>query len=136
MADQSPPSPDETGQPERDPRLEIPEVLRTPVRKPEYDPVTGSRKSRKEVVDASGIGRAWAMSLDFVFTVLAGALLGWLIDRWRNSLPIGTLIGLGIGFVSGFIRLIRTTQRQERQEREQREARRRSQDGPPPATGA
>ena len=65
MAEPIPPSPDEPDQPAHDPRLEIPEVLRTPLRQSEYDPVAGSKKARKEALDTSGMGRAWAMALDF-----------------------------------------------------------------------
>jgi F0F1-type ATP synthase assembly protein I len=108
--------------PARDPRLEIPEILRTPVRQSQFDPVVGSKEggAKKEAIDTAGMGRAWAMALDFVFTVLAGALVGYLLDRWQGWLPIGTLVGLVLGFVSGFIRIIRATQRQERLEKERR----------------
>jgi F0F1-type ATP synthase assembly protein I len=112
--------------PHHDPRLDIPEVLRAPVRQPAIDPLTGGPvKDRDSApIDAAGMGRAWGIALDFVFSVLAGALVGWLIDRWRGWLPVGTIVGLGVGFVSGFIRIIRTTQRQEREEKLERERRR------------
>ena len=111
MADpNTPPSPP------RDPRLEIPEVLRTPIQKPDYDPVFGDKGGRPNTPDLAGAGRAWAVALDFVFTIIAGAGLGWLADRWRGSLPLWTMVGLVAGFVTAFIRIIRTTQRQEREE--------------------
>src|SRR5262245_25030546 len=103
-----------------DPRLQIPEVLRTPVRKPDLEPVFGDKKERAEASEMSSMGRAWAMAMDFVFSILAGAGVGYLIDYWRNSLPIGTCVGLGLGFVTAFIRIIRATQRQEREEKARR----------------
>jgi F0F1-type ATP synthase assembly protein I len=107
-------------EPPRDPRLEIPESLRTPIRKPDYDPVYGDKASRPKTDDLSNVGRGWAIALDFVFTILAGAGLGWLIDRWRHSLPLWTMVGLGLGFVTAFIRIVRATQREELKERQRR----------------
>jgi hypothetical protein len=123
MAEDSPESHQDPSPSPRDPRLEIPEVLRTPVPKSNFDPVTGSNggKVRKgEGVDATGMARAWATAMDFVFTVVAGAGLGWGFDYWQKTLPWGTLVGLGVGFVGAFIRIVRATQRQERAERERR----------------
>lgn len=121
----TPPPPDDlpADAPSRDPRLEIPEVLRTPVRQSNFDPVTGNKADRKDIADAAGIGRAWAVALDFVFTIIGGALIGWLIDYWRGTLPLWTLIGLGAGFVSAFIRIVRMTLRQEREEKARRDRR-------------
>ncbi len=86
----------------------IPDVLRrgpTPVMK-------------KQTTDSgvAGMARAWAVALDFVFSVLAGAGLGWLFDRWRGTLPWGLLVGLVLGFIVAFWRIIRATQAQEREE--------------------
>src|SRR5262245_45359227 len=114
------PQPDERDPAPPDPRLQIPEVLRTPVRQPDLDPVFGYKKARYQASEMSSMGRAWAMAMDFVFTIIAGALLGWLFDYWRSSLPIGTLVGLGLGFVTAFIRIVRATQRQEREEKARR----------------
>jgi ATP synthase protein I len=105
--------------PARDP-LEIPEVLRTPVHKPAYDPVYGDKASRPNAPDLAGAGRAWATALDFVFTIVAGAGLGYLADRWRHSIPLWTMVGLVAGFVTAFIRIVRTTQRQEREDKARR----------------
>lgn len=101
-----------------DPRLAIPEVLRRPRPRSDYDPVTGTKEARTEAHDVTGMGKAWATALDFVFSVLAGAGLGWLADWWRGSLPLWTLVGLGFGFATGFIRIVQSTRRQEAAERE------------------
>ena|SRR5215471_18226354 len=86
----------------------IPDVLQKgPERKP-APPESGS--------GFAGMARAWAIALDFVFTILAGAGLGWLFDRWRGSGPVGLLVGLGLGFFLAFWRIIRTTQKQERED--------------------
>ncbi len=112
----------------RDPRLDIPEVLRRPVEPSNYDPVYGDRAGRGSGKrgpragpgDFASVGKAWGVAGNFVFTIIAGALVGWLIDRWRGSLPVATLIGLGLGFATAFIRIIRQTQREEREEQARR----------------
>lgn len=97
-----------------DPRLEIPEILRTPVRQSNMDPVTGDQRtgrSSQSTIDTTGMGKAWAMGFDFTFTVIAGVGLGWLADYLLGSSPVGLLIGLGLGFASGLTRMIRTANR-------------------------
>lgn len=110
----------EHGQHDRDPRLEIPEILRRPVEPSNYDPVYGSQSSRPTTPELAGAVKAWAIALDFVVTIIAGAGLGYLADRWLHTLPAGTLIGLALGFGAAFVRIVRATQRQERLERERR----------------
>lgn len=97
--------------------MEIPEILRTPVRQSEFDSVYGKKGARPKNSDLTGFGRAWGVALDFVVTILAGAGLGWLADWWRGSLPVWTMVGLGLGFVTAFIRIVRATQKEERESR-------------------
>jgi ATP synthase protein I len=97
--------------PSKDPRLEIPEVLRTPVRKSQYDPVSGSKSNRYPAVDTSVMGRAWGIAFDFVITVLVGAGLGWGLDRWQGWSPVGLMVGLAVGFVAAMVRMIRQAQK-------------------------
>ncbi|MCC6678996.1 MAG: AtpZ/AtpI family protein [Phycisphaerales bacterium] len=72
----------------------------------------------------SGVGRAWGIAMDFIFTILAGAGLGWVIGRWQGHIPGWVLGGLSIGFAAALVRIIRATQRQERLERAAAEERR------------
>jgi len=102
-----------------DPRLKIPEILTNP-------PPDAPRLAKPEPKTPSEtlqMGRAWATAMDFVFTTLAGAALGWLFDRWRGTAPTGSVIGLGLGFVLAFVRIIRATQKQEAAEQAARKAR-------------
>jgi len=103
-----------------DPRLAIPEVLRKPVVKPDFDPVYGDKNSRGKDPGIAGMGRAWAISLDFVVTILAGTGLGYLADYFLKSLPTGTIIGLVLGFITAFIRIIRASQRMDREDQQRR----------------
>lgn len=94
--------------PTPEPSLEIPEALRTPVRRPE---LPGAAKG-----NISGLGVGVAMAMDFVGSIGGGAVLGYLFDRWQATLPTGTLVGLSLGFVAAMIRIVRTSQRSEREE--------------------
>src|SRR6185436_20545205 len=85
-----------TGPAPDDPRLKIPEVLRKPVQPPP-DPDRGTKVS-----EGVQMGRAWATALNFVATIIGGALLGWFYDKWRGTSPVGAGIGLGFGFVVAF----------------------------------
>jgi F0F1-type ATP synthase assembly protein I len=51
-------------------------------------------------------GRSFALFWDFVGTVLAGAVIGWLIDSRFDTEPYGTLGLLILGVIGGFIRLV------------------------------
>ncbi|MGD9689556.1 MAG: AtpZ/AtpI family protein [Phycisphaerales bacterium] len=98
-------------EPERDPTV-IPEELRE---RPKGAPV-------KKDPDAGmwGMAKAWGTALDFIFTIVAGAALGWGFDRWQGTEPKGMMGGLAVGFVVAFIRIVRSTLRQERLEQQKR----------------
>ena len=107
-----------------DPRLEIPEVLRTPVKKPDYDPTYGDKGSPVNADDVRGMGRAWAIAMDFVFTIVAGLLLGWGFDKWRGTAPWGLLVGLLVGFVAAFVVILKQSAKEERRDQASRGAKR------------
>ena len=43
----------------------------------------------------------------FPFIILAGAGLGWLVDRWAGTDPYGVLVGFVVGLVAAFTYLTR-----------------------------
>ncbi len=47
------------------------------------------------------------IGMEVVSQVAAGALLGWIFDRWRGTAPTGLLIGSVIGIIVGMWSLIR-----------------------------
>jgi len=53
-------------------------------------------------------GSAASASYTLVASVLIFTLLGWYIDSSRGTKPIGILVGLGIGLISGFYHLAKT----------------------------
>lgn len=101
-----------SGPPSRgDPRLEIPEVLRKPVKTPELlrpKPVSAT------AIGLGDLGRALAIGIDFLVTIAAGGGIGWAIDRWRGWAPYGLMIGLGIGFAVATVRIIQRTNKEDR----------------------
>jgi len=59
-------------------------------------------------------GRSVALYWDFVGSVLAGALVGWLVDRWFDTEPYATLVFLILGVIGGFVRLVSSLRRLDR----------------------
>jgi F0F1-type ATP synthase assembly protein I len=47
------------------------------------------------------------LGMEVAAQVGAGALLGWLFDRWRGTAPTGLLVGAAIGIVVGLWSLIK-----------------------------
>ncbi len=53
------------------------------------------------------LSRISSISLNFVYSVAGLALLGWLVDYFAKSVPIGLLIGAGLGVAVGAYRFVR-----------------------------
>jgi ATP synthase protein I len=62
--------------------------------------------------DGSAMARGLKLVSEFVAGIVAGGLLGWLIDRYAGIQPFGLLIGLMFGFAAGLRNLYRATQSQ------------------------
>ena len=56
-------------------------------------------------------GRSFALFWDFVGSVLAGSVIGWMIDRRFDTEPYWTLALLLLGVVGGFARLVASLRR-------------------------
>ena len=63
---------------------------------------------REQAATASGYARGFQLSSELVAGVLAGAGLGWLIDRWLGISPWGFLIFLLLGFTAGVLGVMRS----------------------------
>jgi F0F1-type ATP synthase assembly protein I len=95
-----------------DPRLEIPEILRSPMDHPAARRLREGRSAAH--AGSGGLGdaaKALAIGLDFLISAAAGGFAGWLIDHWLGSSPTGVVVGLGVGFVAGTVRLIQRLNR-------------------------
>lgn len=80
----------------------IPEILTKPTPRPAEKPKpSGTANTMSDVGFAVGVG------LDFLFTLAAGAFLGYLFDRWRGGGHIGMFVGVAIGMALATFRILR-----------------------------
>lgn len=91
----------------------IPPELREGAPLPEPVTVWTPRAERARVA-AGGTGgsmealiRMGAVSLNFVYSAAALTLLGWGVDYFAGTGPVGLLVGAGLGVVYGGYRFIR-----------------------------
>jgi ATP synthase protein I len=57
----------------------------------------------------TAIGLAFRLSAEFVAGVIAGGIVGWLIDRMVGSSPWGLIVCLILGFCAGMLNLMRAS---------------------------
>jgi ATP synthase protein I len=57
--------------------------------------------------DASGLAQAMRLSAEFVAGVIAGGVLGWLIDYFAGSSPWGLIVFTLLGFAAGIMNMMR-----------------------------
>jgi len=85
--------------------------------------------------DGSISRQAWRLSgmgLEFVSTIAGMALAGWLIDRWAQTSPRWTIVGVVLGLVGGGYNFMRqAVQAGRAAEREYRRAHPHDTDGNP-----
>lgn len=54
---------------------------------------------------ASAVADGWVAGGSFFGSIMAGALLGWLVDRWLDTDPWLVSAGIVLGSVSGYVRM-------------------------------
>lgn len=54
-------------------------------------------------------GLAYAAALSLFAAVVAGLIIGWLLDRWLGTWPWLLVVGLVLGGAAGFYEFIRAT---------------------------
>lgn len=69
------------------------------LREPEDRPRTGS---------LVGVSQGLRISSEFVAGVIAGAVVGWLVDRLAGTSPWGLIIFLLLGFAAGVLNVLRS----------------------------
>ena len=67
------------------------------------DPVGGVGQG----ADAAGLGKAMRLSTEFIAGIIAGAALGWFVDRMLGTSPWGMIILLMAGFAAGIMNVMR-----------------------------
>lgn len=58
-----------------------------------------------------GLGDGWTAAGGFFESILAGFLLGFLVDWWLDTGPWPIIVGIALGSYSGFMKLWRYSQR-------------------------
>jgi len=66
-----------------------------------------SEPPERPKTDSSAIGQAFRLSAEFVSGVLAGGIVGWLVDRLFGIAPWGLIVCLLLGFCAGMLNLLR-----------------------------
>ena len=61
----------------------------------------------RPTADPSAIARGIRLSTELVAGVLVGTGIGWLLDRWLGSSPLGMIVFLLLGFVAGVLNVMR-----------------------------
>ena len=59
--------------------------------------------------DPSGLGAAMRLSSEFIAGVVAGAGLGWVVDKVLGTSPWGFIILLLLGFIAGIMNMMRSS---------------------------
>lgn len=102
------------------PPPDIPDLLKEPVHR--HAPPPPPKAAEGGVSTA----KAWAVAMDFVFTIIGSLLLGYFADSWFKTKPLWTMVGLGAGFVFALWRFISRMLKEDRAERAARDGRGRS----------
>lgn len=68
---------------------------------------SGRIPKRVPAVPNTALGSALRLSTEFVAALVVGGGMGWLVDRWLGSAPIGLLVFLALGIAAGFLEVFR-----------------------------
>jgi len=71
------------------------------------DGPSDSKPGQRPTTDASAMARGFRLSTELVAGVLVGAGIGWLIDRWVGTTPLGMIVFLLLGFAAGVLNVMR-----------------------------
>ena len=78
------------------------------------DRSTGAAPDGRTAQEPSGLVKLFRFSADFVSGVIAGAMIGWLVDRFAGTRPWGLIVFLLLGFATGVYNLVKSAQRAQR----------------------
>lgn len=66
-----------------------------------------SEPGQRPTADPSAIARGFRLSTELVAGVLVGAAIGWLLDYWLGTSPLGMIVFLLLGFAAGVLNVMR-----------------------------
>ncbi|WP_414475025.1 AtpZ/AtpI family protein [Microvirga sp. M2] len=61
----------------------------------------------RQTSDSRALGQAFRLSAEFVAGVVAGGVIGWLVDHFAGTSPWGLIVCLILGFCAGMLNLLR-----------------------------
>lgn len=67
-----------------------------------------SETANRSMSNRGAIGQAFRLSAEFVSGVIAGGIMGWLVDRLTGWSPWGLVVCLILGFCAGMLNLMRS----------------------------
>jgi ATP synthase protein I len=78
------------------------------------DQVAADRRQTEEshtrsTSDSKALGQAFRLSAEFVSGVVAGGIVGWIVDRLFGIAPWGLIVCLMLGFCAGMLNLMRAS---------------------------
>ena len=59
--------------------------------------------------NTTAVGQAFRLSAEFVSGVIAGGIIGWLVDRFAGTSPWGLIVCVILGFCAGMLNLLRSS---------------------------
>ena len=71
-------------------------------------PTRGPDEAEAPSANAAGFARAMRLSGEFIGGVVAGALIGWVVDRLTGFSPWGMIVFLLLGFGAGVFNVMRS----------------------------
>jgi len=68
---------------------------------------TTDPRARSTTSDASALGQGFRLSAEFVAGVVAGGIVGYIVDQLAGTSPWGLIVCLILGFFAGMLNLMR-----------------------------
>lgn len=84
------------------------------------DDANAERPMTNHLTKAAAQATGGSEAMDFISSVIAGLVLGLGLDWWLDTRPVFVVIGIVLGFVSGFYKLWGASAVLERQAEERR----------------
>lgn len=75
----------------------------------------GVEESEVEEAQPSALGVAWKLGMELVVGVCVGAFIGYWIDIWFGSNPVGLLVMIFLGFGAGVRNVYREAEKLQRE---------------------
>lgn len=61
----------------------------------------------QDAAPKNGMALGMRMASEFASAILIGGLFGYGFDYWLRTIPVGLIIGLGLGFAAGTMNIMR-----------------------------